>query len=551
MKYSQRHIIHSLPMLRYAVMLAIGIVAGDAVSEWVDTKWLSGAILAAAAVALLLNRQHGMACSILILGCISGVGMWRAVYSNQSAQLHMPTHSRQSSGIADGRSGRPTRVHATLCALGEAKRHGDVVAFDAIVCHADSGHTPLLSSIKGRKLRVATWQHTIGSRTDSICAGHGIRVTMTIRRNKNTENGTHFNYERWLRSRGFAANAWITSYDKQPVSSIAQLSLSQQAMIHALSIRKEAVKCLEHAGITGESLALVRAMTLGDKTGLKKEMRDEYSDAGAAHILALSGMHLSIVFSFLMLLCRRRRWWTSVIIITFVWCYVLLAGVPLSMVRAACMLSIWEVMSMMQQEQNPLNVFGCAMAVMLLASPESLWDVGFQMSYMAVLGIFLFARNMNALLPLSVQERWYGASNAAFLTKMQRYAWGLCAVSISAQTATAPLAAYYFGRLPLYFLITNLVAVPAATIIIPLSLTTIALSAIGTYVCQYLMPAATLCGKAVSLMAYAQNEIAGGISSLPAASIQTDINLVQTWALYAILLVAAICIGRWRNKSVY
>ena len=210
MKYSQRHIIHSLPMLRYAVMLAIGIVAGDAVTEWVDTKWLSGAILAAAAVALLLNRQHGMACSILILGCISGVGMWRAVYSNQSAQLHMPTHSRQGSGTADGRSGRPTRVRATLCALGEAKRHGDVVAFDAIVCQADSGHTPLLSSIKGRKLRVATWQHTIGSRTDSICAGHGIRVTMTIRRNKNTENDTHFNYERWLRSRGFAGNAWIT-----------------------------------------------------------------------------------------------------------------------------------------------------------------------------------------------------------------------------------------------------------------------------------------------------------------------------------------------------
>lgn len=549
MKRSQRDTIHSLPMLRYAVMLAIGIVAGDAVAEWINIKWLLGVLLAAVAAALLLNKRHEIICSILILGCISGIGMWRVVYSNQSAQLHIQAHPHQSSGITDGKS--ITKVHATLCAMGEAKRRGDIVTFDAIVCQADSGYMPLLSSIKGKKLRVATWQQTIGSRTDSIHAGHGIRVTMTVRENKNITNNTHFNYERWMRSRGIAGNAWITSCDRQTASPMTQLSLFQRATICALSIREEAVKCLEQAGVSGESLALVRAMTLGDKSGLKREIRDEYNAAGAAHILALSGMHLSIIFSFLMLICKRRRWWTSLIIITFVWCYVLLAGVPLSMVRAACMLSIWEMMNMIQQEQNPLNVYGCAMSVMLLTSPESLWDVGFQMSYMAVLGIFLFARKMNALLPASVIDRWYGMSDATFFIRMQRYVWGLCAVSISAQTATAPLAAYYFGRLPLYFLLANLVAVPAAMIIIPLSLTTIAISAIGTYACQYLMPIATLCGKAMSLIAYAQNEIVGDISSLPAASIPTEINVIQTWALYAILLVVAVYISRWENKGKY
>ncbi len=152
-------------------------------------------------------------------------------------------------------------------------------------------------------------------------------------------------------------------------------------------------------------------------------------------MLALSGLHLGIIYAILTLLMgggRRWRWLAQGIILTAIWTYVVLVGMPASVIRSATMLNICSVCLVLQRQQASVNTLAFAAIVMLLANPLNLWDVGFQMSFMAVLAIMVYYRSIYYLLPLR--------------HRLARWAWGMASVSIAAQLGTAPLVMYYFGR---------------------------------------------------------------------------------------------------------
>lgn len=276
------------------------------------------------------------------------------------------------------------------------------------------------------------------------------------------------------------------------------------------------------SGVDGDAYAVVAAMALGDKSALTHELRDTYSVSGASHVLALSGLHLGIIYCMLWLLLPHRRWpaVSQTIILIVMWLYVLLVGMPVSVVRSAVMLTVYGLLSISHRNKMSVNALAFTAIVMLMWNPEWLFDIGFQLSFMAVLAILLFVPVFEDVFSAKyLQEH-----------RLVRYVWGLVAVSVSAQIGVAPLLAYYFGRLSTYFLLTNFIVLPAAYIILGFSLIVLLFPSLA-YILLYIVD--TL------------NAVLFRITSIPGSSIDGfHPNVLQVVLAYVIIFCTYLLIER-------
>ena len=287
-----------------------------------------------------------------------------------------------------------------------------------------------------------------------------------------------------------------------------------------------------NSGVDGDAYAVVAAMALGDKSALTHELRDTYSVSGASHVLALSGLHLGIIYCMLWLLLPHRRWpaVSQTIILIVMWLYVLLVGMPVSVVRSAVMLTVYGLLSISHRNKMSVNALAFTAIVMLMWNPEWLFDIGFQLSFMAVLAILLFVPVFEDVFSAKyLQEH-----------RLVRYVWGLVAVSVSAQIGVAPLLAYYFGRLSTYFLLTNFIVLPAAYIILGFSLIVLLFPSLA-YILLYIVD--TL------------NAVLFRITAIPGSSIDGfHPNVLQVVLTYVIIFCTYLLIERikpalgWRTS---
>ena len=279
---------------------------------------------------------------------------------------------------------------------------------------------------------------------------------------------------------------------------------------------------LADSGVDGDAYAVVAAMALGDKSALTHEIRDTYSVSGASHVLALSGLHLGIIYGLLWLLLPHRRWpaVSQTVILIAIWLYVLLVGMPVSVVRSAVMLTVYGILSIAHRNKMSVNALAFTAIVMLLWNPEWLFDIGFQLSFMAVLAILLFVPVFEDMFSAQYlqEHRWF------------RRVWGLVAVSVSAQIGVAPLIAYYFGRLSTYFLLTNFIVLPAAYLILGLSLIVLLFPSLA-YILLYIVD--TL------------NAVLLRITAIPGSSIDGfHPNVLQVVLTYVIIFCTYLLIER-------
>ena len=276
------------------------------------------------------------------------------------------------------------------------------------------------------------------------------------------------------------------------------------------------------SGVDGDAYAVVAAMALGDKSALTHELRDTYSVSGASHVLALSGLHLGIIYCMLWLVLPHRRWpaVSQTIILIVMWLYVLLVGMPVSVVRSAVMLTVYGLLSISHRNKMSVNALAFTAIVMLMWNPEWLFDIGFQLSFMAVLAILLFVPVFEDVFSAKyLQEH-----------RLVRYVWGLVAVSVSAQIGVAPLLAYYFGRLSTYFLLTNFIVLPAAYLILGFSLIVLLFPSLA-YILLYIVD--TL------------NAILLRITAIPGSSIDGfHPNVLQVVLTYVIIFCTYLLIER-------
>lgn len=275
-----------------------------------------------------------------------------------------------------------------------------------------------------------------------------------------------------------------------------KLSKMERVRSQFLDLREKLLNRYRTQPVEDEQYAVLAAMTLGDKTALTKELRETYSVTGASHILALSGLHLGIIYFLLfrLTLGRRHFWFSQVIIILSIWAFAFLTGLSTSVMRSATMISVYALFSVAGRHRSPVNLLCFTAILMLLVNPASLYDVGFQMSFSAVLAILLLMPLFESFFP----ENYFVGR------PVRRYIYNMVGVSVAAQIGVAPLIAYYFGRFSTYFLLTNFIVIPAATVIL-----------YGVLLVMVFPPFSTVLLWMVGIL----NKALGWISQMPCASI--------------------------------
>ncbi|GHT73840.1 hypothetical protein AGMMS50262_05650 [Bacteroidia bacterium] len=266
----------------------------------------------------------------------------------------------------------------------------------------------------------------------------------------------------YLRKQSISATAFVRQSDWQLEK---EQKTSFSVLLQALSVRRMLLKHLQIIVPDPDAYSLAAALMFGYRDSIDEDLRQAFNRIGAAHILAISGTHFSILFGMLYGLLsfignsRRGKFFKHLLLLPLIWGFAFLTGFSPSVIRAALMMSIWIAGDLFSYHSFSLNTVAVAAFFMLLFNPLYLFDAGFQLSFSAVIAIILF------YLPLA---KIYESRNPLI-----KYLWELIAVSIAAQTGVLPLTLYYFRRFPVLFLITNLLLIPLTTILlllIPFSL---------------------------------------------------------------------------------
>lgn len=309
----------------------------------------------------------------------------------------------------------------------------------------------------------------------------------------------------------------------------ARYSLQPSAVSYQPSLQERLYGRLKAAGLEGDELAIVGALTLGYKEDLDPEVKQRFQASGAAHVLAVSGLHTGVIYGLLLLIVtlggrfkplyeeRWARWGISMLIIAVMWFYAWLTGMTPSVVRAVMMVTIVEIARMAYRRAVSLNTIAAAAVLILLVSPTDLWSVSFQLSFTATAAIVLMASSMERFLH---RQEW----------KSKALSWvvGMIIVSLAAQIGTLPITMYNFGQVSSYFLLTNLIVLPLATILVPLGLVTMALG--GCWI-------GMVAGKVTSAVAWLLNHAVGWIESLPGSTVSAQIDGWMVAVYYALLLL--------------
>ena len=312
----------------------------------------------------------------------------------------------------------------------------------------------------------------------------------------------------------------IRNSDNNPTPSVSYVEKIAAEMREK---RKALTSKYVEQGLSGDTYDIVAAMTLGEKKGISKEVRKTFSASGGAHILALSGMHLGILFMILTFLLPTKRWPKISVLIELlaIWAFVFLIGFQPSLVRAALMLTIYCIAKMLSRNTRSMDVLAFTAALLLVISPQWLFDVGFQMSFAAVTGILLLYGPIFRFLTYREKETektslWVVCRRVLFDGIV-----GLVVISFTAQLGVAPLVAYYFGNFPTYFLLTNFIVTPAAFLII--------VFAIGLLMGVPLLTPLTIVvqGMHASLL---------WIKNLPYSNLEVRLSVWQTLLVYVIII---------------
>ncbi|OJV83244.1 MAG: hypothetical protein BGO34_16325 [Bacteroidia bacterium 44-10] len=270
---------------------------------------------------------------------------------------------------------------------------------------------------------------------------------------RNFGNPDDFDYAGYMKNKGFAGSGYIPAVDWQKTG-----REMKSIPVMAQRLRGKALDFYRSFDLEGDAYAFICALTLGYKVHLSNDLQEAFRASGTAHVLALSGLHVGIIYAVISLLFSFfgksgygfiiRQW----LVIIALWGFVFMVGMSPSVVRAAIMLTLFSIGNLHHRNGFSYNSLAAAAFFILIFRPSSLFDVGFQMSFSAVFSILYFNPKLLQL---------YRTRNRA-----TKYTWNLFCITTSAQLGVFPLVLYHFGTFPTWFFITNMLVVPLVGIII-------------------------------------------------------------------------------------
>jgi len=273
-----------------------------------------------------------------------------------------------------------------------------------------------------------------------------------------TLNPDGFDYASYLKRQGVGATSYISSGSWQLTGQNTSFSIRREAD----KWRNYLLEIYRKFNIQGDEFAVLAALTLGYTDDLQPDIRASYSSTGVMHILSVSGMHVGVVYIVMAFLLsfmnrsQRLKVLKGLFIMLFLWAYAFLSGMSAAVIRAAIMFSFVSVASCFERKSLIYNTIFASAFFMLIYNPNFLYDVGFQLSYSAVLSIIFFQ---------PIVDKLYKPTN-----KVGRFTWEMLSVSLAAQLGTMPFTLYYFQQFPNYFLLTNFIAIPLSTLVIYLAI---------------------------------------------------------------------------------
>ena len=362
----------------------------------------------------------------------------------------------------------------------------------------------------------------------SLKSGDKLIIYTTLSLPEKTGNPDEFDFGRHLLRNGICGTGYASAERWKRISGadgFSLMRLAQRCRLKLLDISRK-------MNIDGNEFAIISALTLGYTDAISPELRDSFSVTGASHILSVSGLHVGIIYVMLGLILgfldkwkrtRKIKWIT---VILFLWFYAFVTGLSPSVSRSVFMFSLFALAKITDRQSSVYNNIFLSAFVLLIINPMWLFNVGFQLSYSALLSILYFQPKI---------AKWL-----VFKNRILTYCWELTSVSIAAQLGAAPLCLYYFHQFPNYFLLSNFVGVPLSGIIIYLDvalLITNSIPMIGSIVSWLLVTTTKLMYGGLKI-----------IENLPFVTTNIWIDSVQLILIYASVFAVGLLMYKIKYK---
>jgi competence protein ComEC len=361
-------------------------------------------------------------------------------------------------------------------------------------------------------------------------AGDALLFKTTIEDVDASGNPYEFDFRKYLSYQGIRFSAYI---NKNSWQCLAHNKLPV-LLLWANRMRDKLLSMFTKLGMTGDEFGVASALTIGDKAGLDDEIKRAYVASGTMHILAVSGMHVALLYWVLNMLLSflDRNTYASylklILLLVAVWFYAVITGMGGSILRAAAMITFVIFGQASNRRINIFNSLAASAFFLLVINPYNLTDVGFQLSYIAVISIVVF---YPLIYPLIDIKNWLG-----------NQIWSLTAVTLAAQIITTPVSLFYFHQFPNLFLVSNLIMIPLSTLIMYFAMILI--------VCSGWHWLAGFMGKIFNFMVWLLNKVVLTIESLPYALFK---GIYITWFDICLLYILTCFITLYllRKRIVY
>ena len=352
------------------------------------------------------------------------------------------------------------------------------------------------------------------SNIEILHSGDEIWLNSSIYHIPKAFNPYQFDYSKYLEKQ----NVFHQIYTQENQIKIIQRHKTLDFYIE--NLRNNLSKSFEIHHFEPKTKAIIDALILGQRLELDKETIADYSNAGVIHILAISGLHISIIYFFIVFLLKplkRVKFGAEIqllIVLTILWLFALLTGLPASVTRAVTLFSFISIGNYFNQPKAIYNALAISAFLILLVKPNAIFDIGFQLSYAAVLSIVLFQ---------PFYKKFYFSEN-----KIAVYFTDTILVSLAAQIGVLPLSLYYFNQLPLLFLLANLVIIPLSSLVLIIGIVILPLN--------YVLPTvAVFLGKILEFSIQFMNDYIHWIAQFKSGII-TNISF-SGWLTFSMYLV--------------
>ena len=296
----------------------------------------------------------------------------------------------------------------------------------------------------------------VQSNKGEISEGDKLLFNTTVALIRNKNNPGEFDAETYWKRKGYCRIAYLKKDDYEIIEHGQNSSFSA----FTRGTRRYLASIFEHY-LSGDELAIALALVLGDKGLISQEVSASFTNTGAMHVLAVSGLHIGIILQILMKVLGSfprfiSQYKAQLIAIIIMWIYAIITGLSPSVLRAVFMFSVLSFAQISGRNYDSLNALFFTGFVLVVIDPLTVFDIGFQLSFLAMLGIFLFYPYLRQMVYFS--NKWISM------------AWEGTAIGLAAQIMTTPISLYYFHQFPNYFLLTNLGLMASSAAILGLGL---------------------------------------------------------------------------------